>query len=126
MSWTSWIFPAARPRKWDYSGHACFHRHRPQSGGGGGSAIELGADHSRRIRDNRHVDWVAILGLARIQRTSGRPPVVVGNILVSNSVQGVGINTTTHQAIFTDPIGPNSNFTAPSLFTFSMLNQAIS
>ena len=108
----------------------------------GGTLATIGTGLSPAVAVDPQLNWALItpggsgtIGIVDLGRNPGtganpadfgRTPVVVGNILVSNSVQGVGINTTTHQAIFTDPIGPNNSFSAPSLFTFSMLNQAIS
>ncbi len=107
-----------------------------------GTLASIGTGISPAVAVDPQLNWALItpggsgtIGIVDLGRNAGngpnpadfgRPPVVVGNIIVSTSVQGVGINTITHQAIFTDPIGSNNNFGAPSLFTFSMLNQAIS
>ena len=56
----------------------------------------------------------------------GRTPVVVATLVISNTVQGVGINAATHQAVFADPEGPNDAPAAPAVFTFSMLDQSVS
>jgi DNA-binding beta-propeller fold protein YncE len=56
----------------------------------------------------------------------GRTPLVVASLAISNTVQGVGINAATHQAVFADPDGPNNAPAAPSVFTFSMLDQSVS
>ncbi len=56
----------------------------------------------------------------------GRTPLVVASLVISNTVQGVGINAATHQAVFADPEGPNNAPAAPAVFTFSMLNQSVS
>jgi DNA-binding beta-propeller fold protein YncE len=55
----------------------------------------------------------------------GRTPVVVASISISTTVQGVSINAATHQAVFADPQGPNDFPVAPSVSSFSMLNQAV-
>jgi DNA-binding beta-propeller fold protein YncE len=55
----------------------------------------------------------------------GRTPVVVASVSISTTVQGVGINAATHQAVFADPQGPNDFPVAPSVSSFSMLNQAV-
>jgi DNA-binding beta-propeller fold protein YncE len=55
----------------------------------------------------------------------GRTPVVVASLTISNTVQGVGINATTHQAVFADPQGPNDLPVAPSVASFSLLDQAV-
>jgi DNA-binding beta-propeller fold protein YncE len=57
----------------------------------------------------------------------GRTPLVVASLVISSTVQGVGINAATHQAVFADPEGPNNAPAAtPSVFTFSMLDQSVS
>jgi YVTN family beta-propeller protein len=56
----------------------------------------------------------------------GRAPVVIASLAISRTVQGVGINAATHQALFTDPQGPNQVPAAPSVSGFSMLDQAVS
>jgi DNA-binding beta-propeller fold protein YncE len=56
----------------------------------------------------------------------GRSPVVIASLSISNTVQGVGINAATHQALFTDPQGPNQALAAPSVSSFSMLDQSVS
>ncbi|MGB8542940.1 MAG: hypothetical protein WCD49_15020 [Candidatus Acidiferrales bacterium] len=54
----------------------------------------------------------------------GRPPVVIGDLTVSTSSQGVGINGQTHQALLTDP---NSSVTNnDSLTTYSLLDNTVS
>jgi DNA-binding beta-propeller fold protein YncE len=55
----------------------------------------------------------------------GRTPVVVASVSISTTVQGVGINAATHQALFADPQGPNDVPSAPSVSSFSMLDQSI-
>ena len=55
----------------------------------------------------------------------GRTPVVVATLIISNTVQGVGINAATHQAVFADPQGPNNAPASPAVFTFSMLDQSV-
>ena len=52
----------------------------------------------------------------------GRTPVVIASLGISTTVQGVSVNPTTHQALFTDPQGPNKVPQAPPVSTFSMLN----
>jgi DNA-binding beta-propeller fold protein YncE len=55
-----------------------------------------------------------------------RSPVVIGNVLVSTSVRGIGINTETHQALLADPNGPiDVPSPEPSLSTFSLLNGGV-
>jgi DNA-binding beta-propeller fold protein YncE len=50
---------------------------------------------------------------------SGRAPQIVGSLAISTSMQGVGVNPETHQALLTDP-------QTGSLTTFSMLNNDVS
>ncbi len=59
------------------------------------------------------------LGRAPIAGDGGRPPQVIGSLSLSTSVQGVGINTETHQVLFTDPNGA-------TLRTFSLLDNSLS
>jgi DNA-binding beta-propeller fold protein YncE len=108
----------------------------------GGTLASIGTGLSPAVAVDPQLNWALItpggagtIGIVDLGRNAGsganpadfgRTPVVVGNVIVSNSVQGVGINAITHQAIFTDPIGPNNNFTASSLFSFSLLNEAVS
>jgi DNA-binding beta-propeller fold protein YncE len=56
----------------------------------------------------------------------GRTPVVVASLTISSTVQGVGINAATHQALFADPQGPNDVPLAPSVASFSLLDQSVS
>ena len=56
----------------------------------------------------------------------GRAPVVIGSLSISTSVQGIGINTETHQTLLADPDGPIDNIVAPSLSTFSLLDETVS
>jgi DNA-binding beta-propeller fold protein YncE len=56
-----------------------------------------------------------------------RSPVLIGNVLVSISMRGIGINTETHQALLADPNGPiDTPSPEPSLSTFSLLNGGVS
>src|SRR5271156_6009002 len=52
-----------------------------------------------------------------------RPPSVLANLSISPTIQGIGINSETHQALFADPNGGIAS--ATSLSTFSLLNQAV-
>jgi len=56
----------------------------------------------------------------------GRTPKVIASLGISTTVQGVSVNPTTHQALFTDPQGPNDVPQAPPVSTFSMLNDEVS
>jgi DNA-binding beta-propeller fold protein YncE len=55
----------------------------------------------------------------------GRDPVVIASLSISATVQGAGINTETHQVLFADPNGPNDDPVAPSLSTFSLLDESV-
>ncbi|MGC1966129.1 MAG: hypothetical protein WA673_06700 [Candidatus Acidiferrales bacterium] len=56
-----------------------------------------------------------------------RSPLLIGNVLVSISMRGIGINTETHQALLADPNGPiDTPSPEPSLSTFSLLNGGVS
>ncbi len=56
----------------------------------------------------------------------GRTPAVIASLAISSTVQGVGINAATHQAVFADPQGPNGLPAAPSVSSFSMLDESVS
>jgi DNA-binding beta-propeller fold protein YncE len=58
------------------------------------------------------------LGRAPISGDGGRPPQVIGSLSLSTSVQGVGINTQTHQVLLADP-------NAGTLRTFSLLDNSL-
>ena len=58
------------------------------------------------------------LGRAPIAGDGGRPPQVIGSLSISTSVQGVGINTETHQVLLTNPSGG-------TLQTFSLLDNTV-
>jgi DNA-binding beta-propeller fold protein YncE len=56
----------------------------------------------------------------------GRIPVVIASLTISTTVQGVGVNPVTHQALFADPQGPNDVPASPSVSSFSMLDESVS
>jgi hypothetical protein len=57
----------------------------------------------------------------------GRPPVVIGSLSISTSIQGIGINTQTHQALLTDPNGESvSDPNGGRLSTYSLLDNTVS
>jgi YVTN family beta-propeller protein len=56
---------------------------------------------------------------------SGRAPEVVTNISVTSTVQGVAVNSETHQALLTDPGAGLPGDTNGSFSTFNMLNQTV-
>jgi len=58
------------------------------------------------------------LGRAPSAGDVGRMPELIGSVSISSTLQGVGINTETHQALLTDP-------TARTLTLFSLLNDAV-
>jgi DNA-binding beta-propeller fold protein YncE len=56
----------------------------------------------------------------------GRLPVVIGSLSISPSVQGVGINTQTHQALLTDPNAASlTNPNGGLLTTYSLLDNTV-
>jgi DNA-binding beta-propeller fold protein YncE len=71
------------------------------------------------------VDLGRTAGLNGNTADLGRTPVVIASLSISTTVQGVGINPATHQALFADPQGPNDVPAAPSVSTFSMLNDEV-
>jgi DNA-binding beta-propeller fold protein YncE len=58
------------------------------------------------------------LGRAASVGDVGRQPELMGSLSISATVQGVGINTETHEALLADPV-------AQTLTTFSLLNDAV-
>jgi DNA-binding beta-propeller fold protein YncE len=58
------------------------------------------------------------LGRAPSQGDVGRLPELIGSLSISPTVQGIGINTETHEALLADP-------SASTLTTFSLLNDAV-
>ncbi|MGA8220981.1 MAG: hypothetical protein WB780_04945 [Candidatus Acidiferrales bacterium] len=48
----------------------------------------------------------------------GRQPLAVGGLTITTTVQGVGINTETHEVLLTDPVGT-------SLTTYSLLDNSV-
>ena len=68
------------------------------------------------------------LGRAPSPGDGGHPPAAFGAFSLSPTVQGIGINTETHQTLLTDPTGPNpqpGNPVEPSLTSFSFLNNVV-
>jgi DNA-binding beta-propeller fold protein YncE len=63
---------------------------------------------------------IALVDLGRAPSAGdvGRMPELIGSLSISSTVQGVGINTETHQALLTDP-------SASTLTTFSLLNDSV-
>jgi DNA-binding beta-propeller fold protein YncE len=58
--------------------------------------------------------------------TVGRPPTIIGSLSVATSTQGIGINTQTHQALFTDPNAASvSDPTGGRLTTYSLLDNTV-
>jgi DNA-binding beta-propeller fold protein YncE len=58
------------------------------------------------------------LGRAPSPGDVGRLPELIGSLSISSTLQGIGINTETHEALFADP-------RANTLTTFSLLNDAV-
>jgi YVTN family beta-propeller protein len=58
------------------------------------------------------------LGRNPIAGDGGRPPQVIGSLSISTDVQGVGVNTETHQVLLTTPNGA-------TLGTFSLLDNSV-
>jgi len=56
---------------------------------------------------------------------SGRTPEVVANLSITPTVQGVAVNSETHQAFLTDPGAGIGSDTNGSFSTFNMLNQTV-
>jgi YVTN family beta-propeller protein len=56
-----------------------------------------------------------------------RPPAVIATLTISGTIQGVGLNTETHQALFADPNGSiaSGGVVPNSISTFSLLDQTV-
>ena len=67
------------------------------------------------------------LGHNALLNDPARPPSVLANLTLSATVEGVGINPETHQALFADPSGgiTQSGGTPNSISTFSLLDQTV-
>ena len=97
----------------------------------GGSLTPYSTGVNPEIAIDPQVNWAVVtpggsgtvnlvdLGRAPIAGDGGRPPQVIGSLNISTSMQGVGINTETHQVLLTNPNGT-------TLTTFSLLDQAVS
>jgi DNA-binding beta-propeller fold protein YncE len=108
----------------------------------GGTLAPIGTGLSPQVAVDPQLNWALItpggagtIGIVDLGRNpgpganpadSGRTPVVIGSLAISNTVRGIGMNIATHQALFTDPNGPLNFPGTPSVTTFSMLNQAVS
>jgi len=67
---------------------------------------------------------IGIIDLGRAPSTGltpdvGRRPELIASLGISSTVQGIGINTETHEALLADPV-------AQTLTTFSLMNDAVS
>jgi YVTN family beta-propeller protein len=97
----------------------------------GGSLTPFSTGVSPEIGIDPLLNWAVItpggagtinlvdLGRAPIAGDGGRPPQVIGSLSISTSMQGVGINTETHQVLLTNPNGT-------TLMTFSLLDNSVS
>jgi DNA-binding beta-propeller fold protein YncE len=108
----------------------------------GGTLTPIGTGINPRVAVDPILNWalitpggagvIAIVDMGRNPGVGaspadfGRSPVVIASLSISSTVQGVGINAATHQALFTDPQGPNGVPAAPSVSSFSMLDQSVS
>ena len=96
----------------------------------GGSLTAFGTGVAPAIAIDPRLNWAVVtpggsgavglvdLGRAPIAGDGGRPPQVIGSLSISTSIQGVGINTETHQVLLTNPNGT-------TLTTFSLLDQSV-
>jgi len=98
---------------------------------GGASSNFTGTGATPAIAVDPRLNWAVVtpggagevsivdLGVdASAGQPQGRSPYAVANLLLSQTVQGVGINSETHEALLSDP-------DTGTLYTFSMLNQTV-
>jgi len=102
----------------------------------GGSLTPYGTGPSPSVAIDPRLNWALVtpggsgtINIVDLGRDPGpgdvgRPPVVIGDLTVSTSSQGVGINSQTHQALLTDP---NSSASInDTLTTYSLLDNTVS
>ncbi|HXO44668.1 MAG TPA: hypothetical protein VN846_04310 [Candidatus Cybelea sp.] len=95
-----------------------------------GGVTSYGTGASPNVAVDPRLNWAIVtpggagttalvdLGRAPSAGDVGRVPQLMGSLGISSTVQGVGINTETHQALLTDP-------SATTLTLFSLLNDAV-
>lgn len=97
----------------------------------GGSLSSYGTGPNPAVAIDPRLNWALVtpggagvvnlvdLGVGQsVGEPTGRDPQVVGSLSISTTVQGVGINSETHQALLTDP-------QAGTLTTFSLLDNTV-
>jgi len=102
----------------------------------GGSLTPYGTGPTPSVAIDPRLNWALVtpggsgtINIVDLGRDAGpgdvgRPPVVIGDLTVSTSSQGVGINSQTHQALLTDP---NSSASSnDTLTTYSLLDNTVS
>jgi DNA-binding beta-propeller fold protein YncE len=102
----------------------------------GGSLTSYGTGPTPSVAIDPRLNWALVtpggsgtINIVDLGRDAGpgdvgRPPVVIGDLTVSTSSQGVGINTQTHQALLTDPNSSAAN--NDTLTTYSLLDNTVS
>ncbi|MFZ3215165.1 MAG: hypothetical protein WA192_03815 [Candidatus Acidiferrales bacterium] len=107
----------------------------------GGTLAAIGTGNQPSVAVDPSLNWalitpggagaISIVDLGRNRGSGanpgdlGRTPVVIANLTISTTIQGVGLNPITHQAILADPNGPNNTPQAPPLTSFSLLNESV-
>jgi YVTN family beta-propeller protein len=96
----------------------------------GGNLTEFGTGVSPQVAIDPRVNWAVVtpggagtisvvdLGRAPSAGDGGREPVLVASLQLTPTVQGVSIDTETHQVLLSDPA-------SATLFTFSLLDQSV-
>jgi YVTN family beta-propeller protein len=96
----------------------------------GGNLTLYGTGIAPQVAIDPRVNWAVVtpggagtisivdLGRAPSLGDGGRAPVLVAALQLTPTVQGVSINTETHQVLFSDPA-------SSTLFTFSLLDQTV-
>ena len=96
----------------------------------GGNLTIFGTGSNPQVAIDPRVNWAVVtpggagtinivdLGRAPSAGDGGRAPVLVATLQLTPTVQGVSIDTETHQVLLSDPA-------STTLFTFSLLNQSV-
>ena len=92
---------------------------------GGANSNFTGTGATPAVAVDPRLNWAVVtpggageISIVDLGTDSGRIPYAVANLLLTQTVQGVGINPETHEALLSDP-------DSGSLFTFTMLDNTV-